>query len=85
MGLFLRARQADRPIDDLAGNVLEWCDSWFDPADKENPQAARVLRGGSWGYAQVDAGSTGRIGGFPNYWLNDVGFRVVCASPIFGR
>jgi len=31
VGLFPRARPADRAIDDLTGNVWDWCASFFDP------------------------------------------------------
>ena len=33
VGLFPRARQADLGIEDLAGNVWEWCGSLYDPSD----------------------------------------------------
>jgi formylglycine-generating enzyme required for sulfatase activity len=82
VGLFPRARQTNRAIDDLAGNVWEWCNSFYDPADKEEPQAARVLRGGSWVYDQVSARSAFRDRYFPLYRYSFIGFRVVCVSPI---
>ena len=33
---------------DLAGNVWEWCSDTFEPSKSDNPEAGRVLRGGSW-------------------------------------
>ena len=73
VGLFPRARQADRAIDDLAGNVWEWCASLYG-------KDSRVLRGGTWGYSQNGARSADRYSNYPydrNYYL---GFRVVCVA-----
>jgi formylglycine-generating enzyme required for sulfatase activity len=64
VGLFPRARQADRAIDDLAGNVWEWCSSRYDLQDKNFPDD-RVLRGGSWFSGRGDARSAARGGGSP--------------------
>jgi len=79
VGLFPRARQADRAIDDLAGNVWEWCSSRYDLQDK-NFRGDRVLRGGSWGFFQVNARSANRFSLNPNFRGNDFGFRVVCVA-----
>jgi hypothetical protein len=78
IGLFPRARQADRAIDDLAGNVWEWCESFYDP--KHYPDA-RVVRGGSWDYFQGHTRSASRLRSLPLNRHFDIGFRVVCVAP----
>jgi formylglycine-generating enzyme required for sulfatase activity len=77
IGLFPRGRQADRAIDDLAGNVWEWCESFYDL--KHYPDA-RVLRGGSWDDFQRHAPSANRLRSLPLNRHFDIGFRVVCAA-----
>jgi formylglycine-generating enzyme required for sulfatase activity len=77
-------------LHDTSGNVYEWtCSLWreqFDGseegcADGDDP-ALRVLRGGSWGGSQASARSAFRYWSVPNARNDNVGFRVLCSSPI---
>lgn len=78
---------------DMHGNIREWCaDPWCDtyqspPTDKQDwAQAVEadryVLRGGSWNYIPGLCRSSYRDWGQPVLTSNDVGFRVVCDSPV---
>ncbi len=71
-------------VQDMAGNVWEWCRNAVEVPDKtEFPgtQEGRVLRGGSWGSGRLEAGSTFRSGGIPVNRGGNLGFRV-CLSPL---
>jgi len=64
-------------VQDMSGNVHEWCESWYDERKRE-----RVLRGGCWSYEHaVDFRATSRdrrdslLGGNAN------GFRCVLRLP----
>jgi hypothetical protein len=70
---------ADLAIENLAGNVWEWCSSPYTPAGKEN----RVLRGGSWVFYQVSR-SAHRNGGSPSLRDDSIGFLMACSSPFWG-
>ncbi len=83
VGLFPRGRQARLGIEDLAGNVWEWCGNLYDPSDINDPNARRVLRGGSWDLSQGGARSAGRSRDDPYSRDGSVGFRVLCSSSIF--
>ncbi len=79
--------QGDGPygVADMAGNVWEWTSSLYrgypyDPDDgREAPEAdgARVLRGGSWDNYERFARCASRGGYVPDYFYNNLGFRVL--------
>ncbi len=65
-------------VEDLIGNVWEWClNAFHDPDDCDlRSDAERVMRGGSWSCAP-DICATTRDLDLPEYGYDGVGFRVV--------
>jgi len=87
--------QGDSPYGcaDMAGNVSEWCNDWFNENEYKQRQAAtvkdprgpqkgdvRVLRGGSFNLNHGFAHCAIRLGDFPYYYIDYRGFRVASAS-----
>ncbi|PTQ87435.1 SUMF1/EgtB/PvdO family nonheme iron enzyme [Nitrosomonas ureae] len=88
--LFHRRQTECTTLSDMAGNVWEWTISRhvsypYQPDDgREDAQSedARVLRGGSWRYNPYSVRACARHYDHPDSRGNDIGFRVLCSSPI---
>lgn len=75
--------------EDMSGNVWEWCKDALSPyktTAQTNPSPSngsqKVVRGGSWRSKANSLRTTARLGQMPNYFANDIGFRLVCMRPV---
>ncbi len=57
---------------DMAGNVWEWTDSWYDSSHSN-----RVIRGGGWFYYAEFCRSALRYNFTPDFRFSNIGFRLV--------
>ena len=77
-------------VADLMGNVWEWTSSGYAPypyntddgREDAGVEQARVLRGGSWFNDPDIVRSSARFYDLPGYRSINIGFRVLCSSPI---
>ncbi len=75
VGRYSPAGDSPYGLADMAGNVREWCEDWYDSGHKY-----RVMRGGSWLNEQwyVRAAYRDRVN--PEGWLDNLGFRCARSS-----
>ena len=85
VGVYPRGAAAAGMLD-LAGNVREWCANLYDtPISTEATHGGdrpRVVRGGSWNGGRGGARCADRDVDHHDSRYDDLGFRVVCSSPI---
>jgi formylglycine-generating enzyme required for sulfatase activity/energy-coupling factor transporter ATP-binding protein EcfA2 len=84
VGLFPRGQQPDSGLDDLSGNVFEWCANKYetpDVSDVDQSDDTRALRGGYWRANSGLCRAAYRYDSHPAYRNHNNGFRVVRVLP----
>jgi formylglycine-generating enzyme required for sulfatase activity len=75
----------------MSGNIWEWtCSNWREQFDGSEQHCNndmvdaqhRVVRGGSWNDLPAYVRSSVRYNAPPSLRYYDIGFRVLCSSPI---
>jgi formylglycine-generating enzyme required for sulfatase activity len=86
VGLYPAGRSA-WGLDDLSGNVWEWCLNEHRAPMRTDPSGsgARVLRGGSWSLGAGGLRVAARDDDLPDLRFGFIGLRVCRASPILNR
>ncbi|MCE7914182.1 MAG: DUF4062 domain-containing protein [Nitrosomonas sp. PRO4] len=70
-------------VDDMAGNIWEWCLNYYDlpqVIDIKIDEKGRVVRGGCWSFFPKHLSSSTRFGYPPDSRSDCIGFRVLCMS-----
>ena len=77
------AGQSPYGVHDMAGNVFEWVDAWFEAypgSTLEHPEFGRtyrVVRGGDWYLDRIYARTAARLRAPPDHKVPTIGFRCV--------
>ncbi len=88
VGLFPAGRQPELDLDDLSGNVWEWCRSKYKNPEEtavDDSGDSRALRGGSWYDDQEFARAAYRSYDYPHYRYDSLRFSAGASSPISSR